>query len=388
MPSQRLTRQLFEKNLQADNIETLSYPDLVRLFRQDNRLSEFLPDGVCHIDPRDGVRVLFNPARAQRPHDNSPTAESMLSSDAEFQPCEVCEGKITSAVDVADLSEGFTFINKNLYPILYPDGKNKHSQPEVMNGSKSNMKGTPAFGMHFLQWTSSLHDRDWHNMPASDRVVVMRRLAALEKILLTTSGDFMTPASRYDDKLDCYGFVSIIKNGGRLVGGSLAHGHQQIAFSNFLPRRILDNLNFEQKRGEKFSSYLLKENPSEFTIYDYETAVLLVPHFMRRPYDMMLVLKDTHKRYLHDLTDAEVTAVSDGWRDAIQLIRLVMPQMGREIAYNVITHNGPGAGLYFEFLPYTQEFGGIERLGLSVCEANPQRVSMQLRSMIKSIRSD
>ena len=155
-----------------------------------------------------------------------------------------------------------------------------------------------------------------------------------------------------------------------------------------MPRRILDNLNFKQKRGEAFSSYILKENPAELCIYDYETAVLLVPYFMRRPYDMMLVLKDTRKRYLHELTDAEIIAVSDGWCDAIQLMRLVMPQIGREIAYNVITHNGPGAGLYFEFLPYTQEFGGIERLGLSVCQANPHTVSMQLRSMIASIRSD
>ena len=225
-------------------------------------------------------------------------------------------------------------------------------------------------------------------MPFSDRVVVMKRLAALEKILLTTSGDFMPATTLDDEKLGCYGFVSITKNGGRLVGGSLAHGHQQILFSDFLPRRILDNLNFKQRRGETFSSYLLKENPGELCIYDYKTAVLLVPYFMRRPYDMMLVIKDTRKRYLHELTDAEVIDVSDGWHDAIRLIRLVMPQIGREIAYNVITHNGPGAGLYFEFLPYTQEFGGIERLGMSVCQADPQIVSMQMRSIIDDVSQD
>ena len=145
---------------------------------------------------------------------------------------------------------------------------------------------------------------------------------------------------------------------------------------------------FKQKRGETFSSFLLQENPGELCIHDYETAILLVPYFMRRPYDMMLVIKDTGKSYLHELTDAEVIDVSDGWRDAIQLIRLVMPQIGRETAYNVITHNGPGAGLYFEFLPYTQEFGGMERLGLSVCQANPQSVSMQLRSIIDGVSHD
>jgi galactose-1-phosphate uridylyltransferase len=261
-------------------------------------------------------------------------------------------------------------------------------QAEVVNYEKSNLGSRPAFGMHFLQWTSSWHDRDWHNLSAPDRVVVMGRLAALERILLTTSGDFMPPSSMSDGKQGYYGFVSIIKNGGRLVGGSLSHGHQQITFSNFLPRRILDNLDFKQKKGEVFSSFLLRENPAELCIYDYGTAVLMVPYFMRRPYDMLLAIKDTQKSYLHELTEAEIGAVSDAWHDAIELMRLVMPQIGREVAYNVVTHNGPGAGLYFEFLPYTQELGGIERLGLSVCQADPYTVSRQLRSMIDSVRSN
>jgi hypothetical protein len=56
--------------------------------------------------------------------------------------------------------------------------------------------------------------------------------------------------------------------------------------------------------------------------------------------------------------------------------------MGREIAYNVITHNGPGAGLYFEFLPYTQESGGFEQLGLFVCQAEPEAAAAQIRHAI------
>jgi galactose-1-phosphate uridylyltransferase len=373
------------KKLQSDNIETLTYPDLVRFVHQEMGSSTFLPDSACQIDPRDGVRVLFNPARADRPHDNRPPTAPEHSSMFESIPCVVCQGETTGAVDVADLSEGFSFINKNLYPVIYPEELNNHSQTDSSDPPSSSLRGTLALGMHFLQWTSSLHNRDWHNMPHSDRVVVMTRLAALEEVLLTTSGDFMPAISPEDDESGCYGFVSITKNGGRLVGGSLAHGHQQIVFSDFLPRRIIDNLTFKQKRGESFSSYLFRENPDELTIYDYGTAVLLVPYFMRRPYDMMLLIRDTGKRYLHELTDVEIAAVSDGWHDAIQLIRLVMPQMEREIAYNVVTHNGPGAGLYFEFLPYTQEFGGVERLGLSVCQADPRHVSMQMRSMIKSI---
>ena len=388
MLSQRLPRQVFERNLQAENVETLSYLELARLFRQEKGLAGFLPDGTCQVDPRDGERVIFNSARARRPHDNQPTDVELHDSAAESQACVICEGKTTGAVDVADLSEGFTFINKNLFPVLYPIEGHNLSQFNATELPSFGVEGIPAYGLHFLQWTSSLHDMDWHNMPLADRTVVMRRLAALEKVLMTTSADFMPATSTNDDLPGCYGFVSIIKNGGRLVGGSLAHGHQQIAISNVIPRRILENRKFELERGETFSSYILRNNPIEFLIHDYPTAVLLVPYFMHRPYDMLLLVKDTRKRYVFELTDSELVAVADGWCDAIRLIHQVMPQMGREIAYNVITHNGPGAGLYFEFLPYTQETGGFEHLGLSVCQSNPLASCLQFRKIAQSLEID
>jgi galactose-1-phosphate uridylyltransferase len=150
-----------------------------------------------------------------------------------------------------------------------------------------------------------------------------------------------------------------------------------------MPRRIQDNWRFETERGEPFSLYLLHETPPEFTIKDYESATLLVPYFMRRPYDMMLLLKDASKRYLHQLSEAEIRAVAEGWHDAIRVMRTVVPEMGRELAYNVITHNGPGAGLYFEFLPYTQETGGFEHLGLYACQQNPRMAALRIRELLK-----
>jgi hypothetical protein len=91
---------------------------------------------------------------------------------------------------------------------------------------------------------------------------------------------------------------------------------------------------------------------------------------------------------LFELTDDEILAVANGWHDAIRLILQVMPKLDREIAYNVITHNGPGAGLYFEFLPYTQEVGGLEHLGLAICQANPQAASTFLRDIFETIEND
>jgi hypothetical protein len=115
---------------------------------------------------------------------------------------------------------------------------------------------------------------------------------------------------------------------------------------------------------------------------DYRFARLLVPYFMRRPYDMYLVLEDTSKAYLHELTRDELGAVVDGWHDAILVMLMIMPQIGREPAYNVIMNSGPGAGLYFEFLPYTQEIGGMEHLGLFLCQGNPLDTATQIRKVM------
>ena len=59
-----------------------------------------------------------------------------------------------------------------------------------------------------------------------------------------------------------------------------------------------------------------------------------------------------------------------------------MPTMGKPTAYNVTVSNGPGAGLYCEFLPYTQETGGFEHLGLWVCQDNPWRVAPHLQEYL------
>jgi len=345
---QQIDRQDIKALLQAEEINSLSLSQLARFFKEE--IEAFLPDGVYKIDPRNGDRVLFNRSRARRPHDNRP-ASLALTSGSTSEDCIICQGKTTRIVDLADLSEGSTFINKNLYPVLYPLEADRQSG---------------ASGLHFLQWTSSHHERDWHNMPLSDRLIVLQRLAALEQKLLS----------------DQRGFVLIIKNYGHLVGGSLAHGHQQIALSNVMPRRIGDNQRFEKERGETFSTYLLRENPVELLIRDYGAAVLLTPYFMRRPYDMMLLAKDASKKHLYQLSAAEIAAVAEGWCDAIRAIRSVMPDIGRGIAYNVITHNGPGAGLYFEFLPYSQETGGFEHLGLWVCQESPERAAGRIRRVL------
>ena len=361
----QITPKTLEKLLRVEDFQSLEKQEIINLFIQDENIQKYAPDGICQVDPRNGERVIFNSARAKRPHDNRPT-KSELSVTLEEQECIICQGKTTSIVDVAPLSEGFTFINKNLFPIFFPF--QTHSDPPIDDGStKPNNEGIPTWGMHFLQWTSSFHDRDWQNMPVNDLMIVLQRLASLERSLLTSFNG---------------GYVSIIKNYGRLVGGSLIHGHQQICYSNVMPRKFQQNQIFQDKVGETFSKFMIRRNPEEYQIRDYGPAILLVPYFMRRPYDMLLLIKDPKKKYFHELNQDEIQAVTLGWQDAIRVILVIMPEIGREIAYNVTTNSGPGAGLYFEFLPYTQETGGYEHLGLSLCQGNPEDVAEQVRMVL------
>lgn len=360
---QQINAQTLRQLIQAESIEDVNSDELERYFREGLN-PEFLPSNDYAVDPRDGTRVIFNLARARRPHDYLDRERDEKPAESESE-CPICKGQTTKIIDCTELSEGFTFINKNLFPIFFPSSE--AVSPVASQGRSMVDDQQPGIsGFHFLQWTSSIHHHDWHNMPLEDRVVVLERLGALEKKLMETMD----------------GYVSIIKNYGRLVGGSLTHPHQQIAVSPILPNRQRQNQDYFDAHGETFSAYMQRENPSELEIRDYRTAVLLIPYFMRRPFDMLLLLKDTSKAHLFLLDREELSAVADGWRDAIRIMLGVLQRIGRDPAYNVITHNGPGAGLSFEFLPYSQEMGGFEQLGLYICQGNPHQAAGEARAAI------
>lgn len=374
-----------EPLVQSRDVEAITLSELLSLFREELQLADYLPDGSHQVDPRDGAVITYNAARARRPHDRP------LPPRAETAACPICGGQTTGVVDLAPLSEGYTFINKNLFPILRqldPVAPMPPGALELAEHDDMAPMDRVAYGLHFLQWTSSIHDDDWHTLPHSDRIVVLERLAALERKLLFESEGFMPMSEPWNLARSAHGYVSIIKNYGRPVGGSLSHGHQQIAFSNVMPRRFFNNWQFFERRRELFSAFLLRSTPPELVVHDYGPAVLVVPYFMRRPYDMILLIKEASREYLSDLTPDEVAAVADGWHDAMRAIVEVMPRMGREPAFNVTVNNGPGAGLYLEFLPFTQETGGFEHLGLWVCQDEPRNVAARLREVLASALQD
>ncbi|MCA9959329.1 MAG: hypothetical protein KC443_09865 [Anaerolineales bacterium] len=355
-----------KKRIQTASLAEVTAAELVSLFMQETAVQQHLPDGRCQQDPRDGAIILYNEVRNRRPHDNKPDAPET----AVAKPCPICAGNTTKIVDAAPLSQGFTFINKNMYPVVYPVTE----------------RDDGFVGLHFLQWTSSHHDADWHNMPQADRATVLARLAALEQTLLLADAPPLPTAEAWpggwrSGGRPVHGYLGIFKNYGYLVGGSLMHGHQQMMYSPTLPPAFAADWAFYQAHGKSMAAYLRDENPEALLLRDYGEMVLCVPYFMKRPYQMLLFPKQD-RTLLSELTAAELAMMADGWHDAIRAIRTLLPSMGREIAYNVVVHNGPGAGLYVEFLPYSQETGGMEHLGWWICQQWPETAVADLRRVL------
>lgn len=369
---QQISKALAAPLIQAENIEDLSGEQLIEIFQNAAGLHRNIPEYIGQTDPRSNEKVLFNPSRATRPKDSPHTNR--------HNDCPICQGKTTAILDYADLDQGFTFINKNLFPAIYPHAPFPESGAD---GGRPSASGFPVWGLHLVQWTSSFHDHDWDTMDITDLKIVMRRLGAVERHLLQARFPGISENTSWGDAPGNHGYVSIIKNEGLGSGGSLEHGHQQILFANAMPRQMSEHWNFEQQYGQVFTKFLLQENPANLVVQDLGEAVLLVPYYMRRPYNMLLVIKDTSKRYLHQLSNSEYETAARGWKIAITTINQIMSNHNQESSYNVVTHNGPGAGLYFEFLPHTQSKGGFECLGISICQASPEISANQLRETLK-----
>ena len=85
-----------EKILQSWDLGTLSSAQISQYFLEDHQIDQFIPDGNYQVDPRNGDRIVYNTARAKRPHDNLPAILTTKEKD-----CLICQGKTTYVVDVA-----------------------------------------------------------------------------------------------------------------------------------------------------------------------------------------------------------------------------------------------------------------------------------------------
>lgn len=376
-----LPPHVLEAQIQHRDLSTLSYDDLLRSIRDDPMIAPWKPETFCAVDPRTGERVVYSEVRSRRPHDNRPHGETE-DVDPVDRPCPVCRGETTTVVDVAPLSRGHTFINKNLYPVVYPFDGVPTDEPGT--GDCLTPGGEPVTGLHFLQWTSTFHDVDLHSMPLADVVTVVERLALLEERLLHGADGVMPSTAPYE-RDEHFGFVGIIKNHGFLVGGSLRHGHQQIAHTNVMPRKILDDRRFLERYGRAFAAIVAERNPAELDVARFGPVRVLVPWFMARPLQMLVLVEGEEVNHLHHLSPASRARLGEGLKAALGAVRRAMPLLGRRPTYNMVVHVGPVGALYVEIHPYTQETGGYEHLGLYVCQGTPGSSAIMLREAMEEV---
>ena len=363
----------------ADDICKVSMQQLFESVRSNNMMSQHRPDPTCQLDPRSGEMVLFNSTRSKRP-DRPGTNQKTGSSDA--TACPICTGNTTPILDVREYSQGFSFVNFNLFPIVYPATTLPPDSLKTPLYPDPEHLGRYSQGLHLLQWTNSVHDLDWHNMPLNDLEISMRQLADLERKLLLESDGWMPPA---EADSEAFGYCSIIKNFGRSAGASQSHGHIQIGFTNIMPQRFYNNWCFQQRHRKTFTQYMFEENSASLTIWETQAVKLLVPYFMRRPYATILAVKNTSKQYLHELSDDELRDLTLGMSLAIQSLHKLMAVIGMEVSFQLTVQNGAGAGLYVEFFPQTQLLGGFEQLGLWICQASTTQCAEDYREIINTL---
>lgn len=286
-------------------------------------------------DPRNGFITVFSPKRSHRPKDVQKQDEGIA------KPCPICSGNTTPILAVKELSNGaYAFVNENLYPFLHPEG--------IENINPSNKDRL--VGGHFLIWPTSEH-KDIHQISYEDHAKTLEFISEFEANL--SKGFYM----------------QVIKNTGKLVGNSLEHGHYQVAIMNMPAGRIMQDMAFLASRGHSFVEFLANNTPGNLEVGDYGSVKAVIPYFMRRPLEIIIHPKDFKKEKLEpEIARDFARAISD---TAFSL-SLLMPTMGREFAYNIEFHNGPIGTCYAEILPYTQEDGGYERIGLYVCQSLPK----------------
>ncbi|MBI4576785.1 MAG: hypothetical protein HY722_11025 [Planctomycetes bacterium] len=378
MSTQGLDPSTLDRMVASRDVGGRPYARLLEGLRSDPQgIVRFQPEGLVQVDPRDGRRVVYNPRRAARPHDSAPVAAAAGGAS----PCFVCEGRTTRVVDVAQLGRARTFINANLYPVVFPPEGPPGVELPAVDPLRMGPAGAVAAGAHFVQWNSTEHEVDLHNMPPEDIEVVLSRAAALEHAALHAVDTGMPETDECEEGAH-RGYLGYIKNVGSPVGGSVAHGHQQLVHTNVEPRAVADDRGFLGRHGLGLGDYLLAINPPLLSVKDYPGCRLLVPYFLSRPLAACIVGTDPDARHLHTLRMGDRLGLAHALRDLSRALHRLMPAMGRPVAYTLCFHLGV-AGWYVEAHPWTQETGGYEQLGLWLCQQTPRECAARYREVIE-----
>ncbi|HOK39773.1 MAG TPA: hypothetical protein PLD27_01860 [bacterium] len=327
------------------------------------------------IDPRNEDKIIFCPERIKRYK-----STKKIKKEEAKQQCEICEGKTTPIIWQEKLSENdVTFINENLYPAII--SLNNEENEEVVLRSIYEQKYKIS-GLHFINWLSSIHTKDFHNMSVDDANVILKMIAEFEMYLLH-SEDSNLPISQSIKDNKHYGYVSIIKNCGKYAGSTIEHPHIQIIHSNIIPRTIEQDTKFLILNKISFIEYIEKIKKDELKILEDEYIKAVIPYFMKRPYHIIIYPKDTVSANLHELTIEEIKSFATFLCKIIGGLKKIFENANIELSYNLLFHTGPVGTLYIELLPYLQTNGGYEQSGLYICDSTPEICKNQIIKEMK-----
>lgn len=374
--NERLRQQIMARKI-GEHLDSFTLKQLGKQMVTDPDVAGRAPEYVYQLDPRDGTMVIYSTARAGRARTVQQVPPSSTTEMA--SNCGICGGDLAPVIDVAELSSGLTFITENRYPAVHPRGLIDHQPAQHVNTFDHRGFQRRVYGIHLVQWMHEHHHLDWHNMESADLQIVLARMTAVEAKMLKESGSLQGMADiDYGERC----FVNIFKNYGENAGASMSHGHQQLLFSNVMPRSSYLNWMFWRRHGIPFSEFMLRETPRDLLVADYPDIAVLVPYFMKRPYALMAVVKTTKLSHLHRLSDNTLTSLTQAIQTSIKALMRCLQEDGSDTAYNLVYHTGPGCGIYLELFPRAQKIGGLEQLGTWVCEADPQYCAERLRRAI------
>lgn len=368
-----LNFQNFNKLIKFNNVLSQTYTELANLindyFKTKNQNQINL--NRTYIDPRNEERIIFCPSRKKR----FKKIRAKIK-EPEKNNCEICKGKTTPIIFKEQLSDNsFSFINENLYPVLLPNISQEFEEVVLKSIEQQSIETS---GQHFIQWISTNHNIDFHNIKKEDAVIVLKTLSEFEMFLLH-SQESKLPLSQniYSDKH--YGYVSIIKNTGRRAGSTVSHPHIQIIHSNIIPRSIENDTRFLLNNKISFIEYIDKITSDELVLIDNEFIKAVIPYFMKRPYHTIIYPVNTKLTNLHELNYNELKSLANILSSVLNSLHKIFKNKKIDFSYNLLFHIGPVGTLYIEIIPFVQTFGGYEQLGLYICEELPEVCRQELK---------
>ena len=305
-------------------------------------------------------------ARAQRPSDFQRRATRVEADPS--RPCPFCPGHEEATPPAletfADDGQWRVRVVPNLYPAF--DGDEAMA---VRNLGPVHVQAE-ASGIHEVLVFTPDHDGGLGGLSDDD---VARMMEALRSRMVSHSGSRNV---RY---------TQAIVNHGREAGASLAHPHGQLLGMPFVPGEITD----EERAFSRFDGgcILCATVEAELVdgarvVIDNDDVLVLCPFWSGSPYELLVIPKQ-HAVHLQDSSDAEITGVGRGLRDAIA----TLDHLHSDLAYNVVFHTAPHQhnGPYhwhIHVLPKLFTVAGFERgTGVMINIVDPESAAAALRTV-------